>query len=266
MRAWSCRAGCERVCAQLRPTSATNQRPICLAPTSPCIHPLPRPLPLAAPRTRASALRRSSASWAPRTGCCRTHTTGRGARGTACAVLTRAGAGCAAQSAPCQQSTWASPKHAHGHHPRPQAVHQPGRLPVLQPAPPPQRALPRGHGRAHGRRPLQREVRGVGGGGVLAAGVPQLAAGQQAATTASDWSARLIPTPSLPRGPVRLHWGKAGWPDAGCWRGDEHYGINWCSFGCATLFAAAGADAALLLCVSDCLRSARSAQHYTAHS
>ncbi|KAI8472715.1 MAG: hypothetical protein J3K34DRAFT_519583 [Monoraphidium minutum] len=35
------------------------------------------------------------------------------------------------------------------------------------------------------------------------------------------------------RGPVRLHWGKAGWPDAGCWRGDEAYGNNWCSFGCA---------------------------------
>ncbi|GBF99231.1 L-gulonolactone oxidase [Raphidocelis subcapitata] len=34
-------------------------------------------------------------------------------------------------------------------------------------------------------------------------------------------------------GPIRLHWGKAGWPDAGCWRGDEQYGINWCSFGCA---------------------------------
>lgn len=33
------------------------------------------------------------------------------------------------------------------------------------------------------------------------------------------------------RGPVRLHWGKAGWPDAGCWRGDEHYGLNWCHFG-----------------------------------
>lgn len=33
------------------------------------------------------------------------------------------------------------------------------------------------------------------------------------------------------RGPVRLHWGKAGWPDAGCWRGDEVYGDDWCSFG-----------------------------------
>lgn len=63
-------------------------------------------------------------------------------------------------------------------------------------------------------------------------------------------------------GPIRLHWGKvrddaslaalsswrfgqktdcsrtclvppaqAGWPDAGCWRGDEQYGNNWCSFG-----------------------------------
>jgi hypothetical protein len=35
------------------------------------------------------------------------------------------------------------------------------------------------------------------------------------------------------RGPVRLHWGKAGWPDQGCWRGDEHYGDAWCAFGCA---------------------------------
>lgn len=35
------------------------------------------------------------------------------------------------------------------------------------------------------------------------------------------------------RGPVRLHWGKAGWPDPGCWRGDEVFGDGWCSFGCA---------------------------------
>lgn len=33
----------------------------------------------------------------------------------------------------------------------------------------------------------------------------------------------------------RLHWGKAGWPDVGCWRGDVEYGDNWCSFGCAAL-------------------------------
>eukprot|EP00879_Flechtneria_rotunda_P014556 GHRR01015211.1.p1 GENE.GHRR01015211.1~~GHRR01015211.1.p1 ORF type:complete len:664 (+),score=177.73 GHRR01015211.1:545-2536(+) len=34
-------------------------------------------------------------------------------------------------------------------------------------------------------------------------------------------------------GPVRLHWGKAGWPDPGCWHGDAMYGDNWCHFGCA---------------------------------
>lgn len=26
------------------------------------------------------------------------------------------------------------------------------------------------------------------------------------------------------------HW-QAGWPDPGCWHGDEQYGNNWCSFG-----------------------------------
>lgn len=35
------------------------------------------------------------------------------------------------------------------------------------------------------------------------------------------------------RGPVRRHWGKAGWPDVGCFYGDEVFGANWCSFGCA---------------------------------
>lgn len=40
------------------------------------------------------------------------------------------------------------------------------------------------------------------------------------------------------RSPVcsgRLHWGKAGWPDAGCWRGEEEYPSTWCDFGCAKL-------------------------------
>ena len=33
--------------------------------------------------------------------------------------------------------------------------------------------------------------------------------------------------------PSRLHWGKAGWPDFGCWNGAEHYKDTWCDFGCA---------------------------------
>ena len=32
--------------------------------------------------------------------------------------------------------------------------------------------------------------------------------------------------------PGRLHWGKSGWPDFGCWNGAEVYGNNWCDFGC----------------------------------
>ena len=32
---------------------------------------------------------------------------------------------------------------------------------------------------------------------------------------------------------MRLHLGKAGWPERGCWRGDEMYGDAWCAFGCA---------------------------------
>jgi hypothetical protein len=39
--------------------------------------------------------------------------------------------------------------------------------------------------------------------------------------------------PLFHRGPPRLHWGKAGWPDPGCWRGEEEFGDNWCHFGCA---------------------------------
>ena len=35
------------------------------------------------------------------------------------------------------------------------------------------------------------------------------------------------------RGFARRHWGKAGYPDTGCWRGDENFGVNWCHFGCA---------------------------------
>jgi hypothetical protein len=31
----------------------------------------------------------------------------------------------------------------------------------------------------------------------------------------------------------RSHWGKAGWPAKGCWRGDEEFGDRFCSFGCA---------------------------------
>ena len=32
---------------------------------------------------------------------------------------------------------------------------------------------------------------------------------------------------------ARLHWGKAGWPDEGCWHGAEEYPDSWCDFGCA---------------------------------
>jgi hypothetical protein len=32
---------------------------------------------------------------------------------------------------------------------------------------------------------------------------------------------------------ARLHWGKAGWPDVGCWHGDVEYPGTWCDFGCA---------------------------------
>eukprot|EP00775_Hariotina_reticulata_P010758 gene10758-10914_t len=35
------------------------------------------------------------------------------------------------------------------------------------------------------------------------------------------------------RGPYRIHWGKSGWPDAGCFHGDQHFGDSWCHFGCA---------------------------------
>lgn len=35
--------------------------------------------------------------------------------------------------------------------------------------------------------------------------------------------------------PARLHWGKAGWPDPGCWNGAEVYPDTWCDFGCAVL-------------------------------
>lgn len=31
----------------------------------------------------------------------------------------------------------------------------------------------------------------------------------------------------------RLHWGKAGWPDTGCWHGAQEYPNTWCDFGCA---------------------------------
>lgn len=33
--------------------------------------------------------------------------------------------------------------------------------------------------------------------------------------------------------PARLHWGKGGWPDPGCWNGAEYYPDTWCDFGCA---------------------------------
>ena len=59
---------------------------------------------------------------------------------------------------------------------------------------------------------------------------------QQAPPASNATSPSRLPPPSLflslsLRGPVRLHWGKAGWPDPGCWRGDEMFGDNWCSFG-----------------------------------
>ena len=31
----------------------------------------------------------------------------------------------------------------------------------------------------------------------------------------------------------RLHWGKAGWPEPGCFEGPVEYGTSWCDFGCA---------------------------------
>ncbi|KAG2493001.1 hypothetical protein HYH03_008665 [Edaphochlamys debaryana] len=37
----------------------------------------------------------------------------------------------------------------------------------------------------------------------------------------------------LQGGGARAHWGKAGWPDAGCWHGDKEYPDTWCDFGCA---------------------------------
>lgn len=33
--------------------------------------------------------------------------------------------------------------------------------------------------------------------------------------------------------PSRLHFGKGGWPDTGCWNGAEEYKDTWCDFGCA---------------------------------
>ncbi|GMH42611.1 hypothetical protein BSKO_10530 [Bryopsis sp. KO-2023] len=32
---------------------------------------------------------------------------------------------------------------------------------------------------------------------------------------------------------ARLHWGKAGWPESGCWHGADEYPDTWCDFGCA---------------------------------
>ncbi|KAG2423395.1 hypothetical protein HXX76_015360 [Chlamydomonas incerta] len=37
----------------------------------------------------------------------------------------------------------------------------------------------------------------------------------------------------LSGGGARLHWGKSGWPDTGCWHGDREYPGTWCDFGCA---------------------------------
>lgn len=34
-------------------------------------------------------------------------------------------------------------------------------------------------------------------------------------------------------GNPRLHWGKAGWPESGCWHGADEYKQTWCDFGCA---------------------------------
>lgn len=31
----------------------------------------------------------------------------------------------------------------------------------------------------------------------------------------------------------RIHWGKAGWPEEGCWDGSREYPESWCDFGCA---------------------------------
>lgn len=31
----------------------------------------------------------------------------------------------------------------------------------------------------------------------------------------------------------RIHWGKAGWPEEGCWDGSREYPETWCDFGCA---------------------------------
>ena len=35
--------------------------------------------------------------------------------------------------------------------------------------------------------------------------------------------------------PVQRHWGKAGWPDPGCWNGADFHKEAWCDFGCAVL-------------------------------
>ncbi|KAG1678617.1 hypothetical protein FOA52_012624 [Chlamydomonas sp. UWO 241] len=39
----------------------------------------------------------------------------------------------------------------------------------------------------------------------------------------------------LSGGGARMHWGKAGWPDPGCWHGDTEYNNTWCDFGCAKM-------------------------------
>lgn len=55
----------------------------------------------------------------------------------------------------------------------------------------------------------------------------------QPATHARSPSLSAACGPDARRGPPRLHWGKAGFPDRGCWHGDVMYGENWCNFGCA---------------------------------
>jgi len=68
--------------------------------------------------------------------------------------------------------------------------------------------------------------------------------GAAAATTGDDDASSGAKNPSFKRAMAvlrgspkcagaRLHLGKAGWPEPGCWRGDDEYGDRWCDFGCA---------------------------------
>jgi hypothetical protein len=86
--------------------------------------------------------------------------------------------------------------------------------------------------RGAGRRGVRRDTRGLERGRATS-GVCGAKARHARPVGGVSPHPALTPTahPPVRRGPVRLHWGKAGWPDPGCFRGDEAYGDNWCSFG-----------------------------------